>query len=341
MPAATDLIRKFETASLPELLEAIRRPSSAEAAAFVAWLGPDRYKALRRSSLETGTRRRTRSGARPNVVVLHGIMGAELTVRKGRDEDLVWVNAFRLGLGQITRLKMKADGTPEQESYASGTMRKYYLEMLVGLADDANVQAFHYDWRRDLKHSADLLEECIKEWFGSSAPVLLVAHSMGGLVARTWIKHHRARWDKDCRLVMLGTPNHGSFAIPQVITGAHKMVRKLAALDQRHMLKSFTGVLNTFPGSLYMLPSPRVLPKIEGLYDAGAWGTRSISQSLLDRARKHHDLLADVIVPDRMAYIAGYHHPTADGVRDLNWDGQARLPRSRGSAARPRSGYAR
>ena len=30
---------------------------------------------------------------------------------------------------------------------------------------------------------------------------------------------------------MLGTPNHGSFAIPQVITGLEGMVRKLAVVD--------------------------------------------------------------------------------------------------------------
>ena len=179
-------------------------------------------------------------------------------------------------------------------------MRKYYLELLLGLAEDANVQAFHFDWRRDLKDSADRLEASIKEWFGTSAPVLLAAHSMGGLVARTWIKHYRSRWDKDCRLVMMGTPNHGSFAIPQVITGAHKTVRKLAALDLRHRLSSFTGVLNTFPGSLYMLPSPRVLPEMEALYSSATWGGRGVSQALLDKARAHHDLLADVIEPDRM-----------------------------------------
>jgi len=123
MPARPQLIRRFETAPLPDLLEAVKRPTAAEAEAFCQWLGRDRYEALRRRSLaDAGQARRTRAarGPKPNAVVLHGIMGAELTVRTGRDEDLVWVNIFRLGLGQISRLKMKADGTPETDSFASG-----------------------------------------------------------------------------------------------------------------------------------------------------------------------------------------------------------------------------
>ncbi|MGZ3316904.1 MAG: esterase/lipase family protein, partial [Isosphaeraceae bacterium] len=61
----------------------------------------------------------------------------------------------------------------------------------------------------------------IDRWFGFDAPVHLVAHAMGGLVCRTFIKRHPDRWktmwdaerngERGGRLVMLGTPNHGSY----------------------------------------------------------------------------------------------------------------------------------
>ena len=75
---------------------------------------------------------------------------------------------------------------------------------------------------------------------------------------------------------MLGTPNHGSFAIPQTITGLEGMVRKLALADLRHDLGELLPVFNSFLGSYQMLPSPLVEPPLPGAllaviaYDAGA-----------------------------------------------------------------------
>lgn len=322
MPTQTELIRRFETAPLTDLLRVIRRPTQEEAAALKTWLGPDRYERLRQQVLAPAKRGDARPKRR-NVVVLHGIMGAELTVRKGNDADLVWVHLPRMMAGGISRLKMKPDGTPETDSSATDLMRKYYLEMLAGLASDHDVEPFWFDWRRDLNESADQLGQMVNRRFGPSAEVYFVAHSMGGLVVRTWIKRHQGRWDKGCRLIMLGTPNHGSFAIPQVITGAHKMVRKLATADLRHNLSEFTRILNTFPGSCQMLPSPRVMEHMEPLYRAATWPGRGISQALLDRALKHHDALAKVINRERMLYIAGTGHLTACDFRD--WSAMDRL----------------
>ena len=69
---------------------------------------------------------------------------------------------------------------------------------------------------------------------------------------------------------MLGTPNHGSFTIPEVITGALDTVRKIAILDVTHNRAELLSILNTFPGSLQMLPSPLVLPGME-VTEPGDW----------------------------------------------------------------------
>lgn len=322
MASPSELVRRFETAPLPDLLRVIRRPGPEEAAALKTWLGPARYERLRQQVLAPAKRGEARP-ARRNVVVLHGIMGSELTVRKGNDSDLVWVHLPRLAAGGISRLRMRQDGTPETDSHASDMMRKYYLEMLAGLAPDHDAEPFWFDWRRDLNESADQLARMVNRRFGPSSEVYFVAHSMGGLVVRTWIKRHAARWNKGCRLIMLGTPNHGSFAIPQVITGAHKMVRKLATADLRHNLSEFTRILNTFPGSCQMLPSPRVMEHMEPLYRAATWPGRGVNQALLDGALKHHDLLSKVIDRERMLYIAGTGHLTACDFRD--WSAMDRL----------------
>ncbi|MDQ3649869.1 MAG: CHAT domain-containing protein [Acidobacteriota bacterium] len=205
-------------------------------------------------------------------------------------------------------------------------MKRYYGELLLSLSGRWNVHAFWFDWRKDLELAAVELDARIRDWFGDKAPVHIVAHSMGGVVARTFIKKYpgrwKAMWDKQGggksggRLVMLGTPNHGSFVIPQVITGVEGLVRKLALLDLRHNRRDLLETLNTFVGSYQMLPSPLVIPNIAPLYDAGTYGDLNVPQRHLDCARRHHEMLSDCVDADRMIYIAGYNQPTFSGVAD-------------------------
>ena len=162
MPSQSELIRRFETAPLPELLKVIHRPNPDEAAALKIWLGPERYETLRAAALQPRSRSRG-TDKRRNVVVLHGIMGSELSVRSGNDDDKIWVNVWNLMRGRIKELRMGPDGQPEHLSFASDMMRKYYIGMLTGLARDHNVQPFWFDWRRDLKDSAAALDRAVQQ----------------------------------------------------------------------------------------------------------------------------------------------------------------------------------
>lgn len=119
------------------------------------------------------------------------------------------------------------------------------------------------------------------------------------------------------RLIMLGTPNYGSYAIAQAMVAQEKLVKWLAAADLRHDLEEVLGVLNGFVGSYQLLPSPAKLSASEQrIYDPGAWGRYPISASHLNRARKFHvDLdVAATTDPERMAYIAGFNRETLNGV---------------------------
>jgi hypothetical protein len=91
---------------------------------------------------------------------------------------------------------------------------------------------------------------------------------MGGLVAHNFIRLHREIWEqmrqgnqsRGGRLIMLGTPNFGSFAIPQALTGVESLVRLLAAADVQHNLSELLAVLNSFVGTYELLPAPSKLP---------------------------------------------------------------------------------
>lgn len=352
-------VAKVEGANVDELLRILARPSAAEEQVLRVHLGDERYQRLHAQAVQRTATRAVRE-VKGNVAVIHGIMGSDLssTARSG-DVDHIWVNVPRLVLGRIERLQLNEDATAEADPThsvaATGIMKRAYGDLLVRLAENWNVRAFWFDWRKNLTHAADALNAQLSGWFGDQ-PVHIVAHSMGGLVARTFIKKHAARWTRmwdkkgagraGGRLVMLGTPNHGSFAIPQVLWGIEGLVKKLERFDLRHDMSEILGVLNSFLGSYQMLPSPLKMPRMEPLYHADTYTNFAVSQRHLDTARRHHEWLADVVDPARMVYVAGDREPTFCDIThfdhldiveayDVTTAGDGRVPHTLGLLSGP------
>ncbi len=298
---------------------------------------------------------RSRRAPLGSVVFLPGITGSDLAAvdRKG-DTDDIWLNFVRLIIGRIARLELTADGArdadPTHRVVATGVNKMYYARAVLQLRARWNAEPFPYDWRRDIDSAADALADFITTAF-KGEPVHLVAHSMGGLVARNFIRRHPRRWEsmkdpelvKGGRLIMLGTPNAGSFAIPQVLTGKDEMMGLLATLDVRHDLAELLQITNTFVGSYLMLPAPSKLPgSLQALYRTETWGSHPrVSQRHLDRAYQFHHDLEDggTIDPGRMIYVAGCRRPTLAGMRlvtpgefdyELTYDGDGRVTHALG-----------
>jgi pimeloyl-ACP methyl ester carboxylesterase len=297
---------------------------------------------------------RSRAPALGNVVLLPGIMGSQLTtVDSAGDEDLIWVHLGRLALGRIERLQLTPDGAgetnPAFQVKATSIDKRTYTRAMLWLRTRWHVEAFAYDWRQDIDYAADALAKFIGDTFGEQ-PVHLVAHSMGGLVARNFIRRHRALWgrmrqndpSRGGRLIMLGTPNFGSFAIPQALTGVEPLVRLLAAADVEHNLTELLAILNTFVGTYQLLPAPSKIPvPTQAIYRQQSWGPFFVLQKHLERALQFHSELekAETIDPERMIYIAGSGQETVAGLRivapgefdyALTYDGDGRVPHALG-----------
>jgi pimeloyl-ACP methyl ester carboxylesterase len=319
-------IRGIERFDAAEFADALLSAGPEETRALRARLGPDAFERMRERAAEA----RMRSGARGNVVVLHGIMGGELTeYETDAQPRAVWLKLLRILCGGFSLLPL-AGGASVRRIAATGILKRYYGELLLSLmAQGWNTHAYWFDWRLDVRESARTLALRIREWFKPGEHVHLVAHSMGGLVARMFIRHHpqlwRAMWDakgngaRGGRLVMLGTPNHGSFAVPQMLFGLNDNLRKLALLDLFHSLRELIEVAKTFTGIYQMLPSPLRMPGAEPLYSSATFSPVSVDQAQLDAARAFHEELASdasTSDPSRLVYIAGCRQPTYSGVRD-------------------------
>ena len=299
---------------------------------------PPRERELLEEEIGPGALERTRSAAARGrrrgklgkVLVLPGIMGSELDSEdRSGDRDRIWLNYLRLLGGRIDDLELTPEGTPAKKGVRqvipTGVHRKTYLPLLIELDTRWHVKPFPFDWREDIDRSADRLAGEIQA-FGGGGPVHLVAHSMGGLVSRRFVQRHRDLWKsmddgagqgRGGRLVMLGTPNRGSFAIPLTLTGAEQVLKLLDKADLHHSLRQLLAIIGSFPGLYQMLPSPLADLGDDHvkLFDAKAWADAPVRAPLLKRAQTFMRELDPVIDAQRLLYVAGYNQETPVAIR--------------------------
>ena len=334
------LIARVEAADPAEFAEILRKLSEEEGRVLRTYFGAERLQSMRTLALQADLRRGPAEKL-GNVVVVPGIMASELVaVEPGGDRDLLWVSYPRLIAGQIDRLRLDPEGRAEAggplQVQPVGIMKKYYGELILGLNRNWRVQAFAYDWRKDIDIAADDLHAKISAWFGDEEPVHLVAHSLGGLVARAFILRHGKRWDamqdrapakadgkkpaarRGGRVVMLGTPNRGAYAIVQTLVGIEGLIRAIAKVDLRHDEGDLARICNTFVSTYQMLPAPDGDAATDAaLYEARTYPGFDASQIHLKAAKEHHKALARPFRhQEHIFYVAGANRETLSALPD-------------------------
>lgn len=125
----------------------------------------------------------------------------------------------------------------------------------------ANFYNFPYDWRRDNRANANilkrLLDKRLKRWRefsgNKNAKVILLAHSMGGLISRYYLEV-LGGW-QDCKaLFTFGTPYRGSLIAVNVLANGLKK----GSIDLGEILK-LKEVIPTLTSIYQLLPRYRAL----------------------------------------------------------------------------------
>lgn len=114
----------------------------------------------------------------------------------------------------------------------------------------ANFYHFPYDWRRDNRASARLLKKLIdkrlkrwREFSGAEdAKVILLAHSMGGLVSRYYLEVLEG-WRDSRALFTFGTPYRGSVNAVNFLANGYKKL----FLDLTDVMRSLTSIYQLLP----------------------------------------------------------------------------------------------
>jgi triacylglycerol esterase/lipase EstA (alpha/beta hydrolase family) len=176
-----------------------------------------------------------RAGLRPGSAV------ADLALRDG-DEDAVAAVAVMPDAHMVGGL-VKIDGY-------SRVLQSIERNFLVVRGQAANLIEFPYDWRLDNRMNAarlrDLVAGALHRWRehaeAPDAQVVLVAHSMGGLIARYFLEV-LGGW-RDCRaLITFGTPFRGSPAAVGYLANGYKKLH----IDLTSAMRSFPSVYQLMP----------------------------------------------------------------------------------------------
>ncbi|HVF59259.1 MAG TPA: hypothetical protein VNJ70_05550 [Thermoanaerobaculia bacterium] len=128
-------------------------------------------------------------------------------------------------------------------------------ETLMGrfdLEEGKNFFPFPYDWRRDNRVAARRLRKESRKWLegwrtsaNSQAKLILVCHSMGGIVARYFLEA-LGGWKDTRALVTFGTPYRGSLnALDTLANGLRK--GPFGLLDLSEMTRTFTAIYQLLP----------------------------------------------------------------------------------------------
>jgi len=208
------------------------------------------------------------------VILLPGITGSVLANAKGKEvwapsAGAAWRAITSFG-GSIEGLELAGDDVDDgvtaprlvpDVTIVPGLVKidgysrvKDYLIRQIGLTDGQNFHAFPYDWRRDNRMIARRLEsqsmDWLRQWRASSgnadAKLVLIGHSMGGLVSRYFIEC-LGGWKVTRTLMTLGTPHRGSLnAVGFLENGMKKGIGPLG-LGLSPLLRSLTSVYQLLP----------------------------------------------------------------------------------------------
>jgi pimeloyl-ACP methyl ester carboxylesterase len=298
--------------------------SGTHVASLRAYFGAPIHAEL--AKLAASGRKKRRRGTQ--LLILPGIMGSKLgTPATGRKSgEMLWFDPAAIGAGALIDLAIP-QGRP---LVPRGTQLFGYAQLLLELRQQGFDASLHpYDWRLGLDELGCLLAARIA---GVGKPVILIGHSMGGLVARMAIALLPKRLVR--KVILLGTPNFGSFAAVQALRGTYGFVRKVSRLDLRHSPQHLAShVFHTFPGLYQLLPAGGAR-HVANMCRRERWPATGLQPDRVQLARVA-GVRGRLAPPDgRMVQIAGINRATVVGVRrkqkgfayQMGWRGDGTVP---------------
>lgn len=166
------------------------------------------------------------------AILIPGIMGSVLKL----GDEVIWpgpVSSLILPFAKMAELM-------REDLVAVDCIRTFsFTDQYQSMIDDLNACGFSeaaqtlviaaYDWRKDNALAAQKLADHIdaaRTRHGNTVKIILVAHSMGGLVARFYLEsgqfNNRQGFANVAQLITLGTPHNGAALALAMVLGQQK-----------------------------------------------------------------------------------------------------------------------
>jgi triacylglycerol esterase/lipase EstA (alpha/beta hydrolase family) len=290
------------------------------------------------------------------VIIVPGIMGSYLKEKAFPLDKEIWVN----WLGYANPIDPKDEGLKELEMdgvgkaiknlYVDGAIENILTEDFYkglirelendGYAENKDLFVFPYDWRYDINclagvsecadQGVDTLKNMIARVASSTGleKVDIVAHSMGGLIAKTYIdKFGTSTIDK---LVTIATPNLGSPRVAKVLLYGDNMdIPVLNEATMKEISQNIPSVYQLLPSQEYFNSIGSYIVDIYDVDNNGIKGNLNYADTdnflvntgrngyLLSNATLLHNKIDNLQVKNSFS-ISGCGTPTIDKIYILN-----------------------
>lgn len=201
-----------------------------------------------------------------------------------------------------------------------GEIEKYLLDTFE-LTPGQNYFPFPYDWRRDNRAAAKRLKTRTDEWLAAwrqssgndTARLVLIGHSMGGLVSRYFVES-LGGWRDTRAVITFGTPFYGSLnAVDFLLHGFKKKVGPFG-IDLTDLLRSCRAIHQLVPsyrcvyaGGQALTPANASMPGWDTAWDKAL---REFQQTMDTDARANRDDTVFQAAPVVYRPIVGTDQPT-------------------------------
>ncbi|MBG0566715.1 lipase/acyltransferase domain-containing protein [Actinoplanes aureus] len=287
------------------------------------------------------------------IVLIPGITGSVLA-KDGKDVWALSAGAVGRGLRTIGRslrdLEMHGDD-PDADDLGDGITAprvqpdthlipglwkidgygKLATTLVKELDVEPGVNLFElpYDWRRDNRVAARQLARRSHEWLSAwrdrsgnaDAKLILVGHSMGGLVARHFLELLDG-WRDTRLLITFGTPYRGSLnALDFVANGMRKKLGPLTLPNLTALVRSFTSIYQLLPiypcverddGTLGRVIE---VPGIPGLDTGRAAAALGFHDEIRQAVLEHRESARYTAEGYQIKPVAGIFQPTSQSAR--------------------------